>query len=73
MRRQPNLQPKGKLMTLNTDEEMLNHVLRMVSKTEKNADLALSVTATIGSLIVRGYKDLALKVISTYKPETEES
>lgn len=73
MRGQPNLQHKGKLMTLNTDEEMLNHVLRMVSKTEKNADLALSVTATIGSLIIRGHKELALQVISTYKPETEES
>ena len=60
-------------MTLNTDEEMLNHVLKMVSETETNADLALSVTATIGSLIIRGYGDLALQVINTYKPETEEN
>jgi len=60
-------------MTINTDEEMLNHVLTMVSKTETNADLALSVTATIGSLIIRGHGDLALQVINTYKPETEEN
>lgn len=59
-------------MTINTTEEMLDHVLMMVSETEPDREVAISVAATIGSLMLRGYGDLALQIIDTYKPETEE-
>ena len=56
-------------MTINNDTEMLNHLLKMVSMTEKDHDVAVSVAATIGSLMLRGYKDLALDVLATYEPK----
>ena len=56
-------------MKTNNDTEMLNHLLKMVSMTEKDHDVAVSVAATIGSLMLRGYKDLALDVLATYEPK----
>jgi len=56
-------------MPINNDTEMLNHVLKMVSMTEKDYDVAVGVAATIGSLMLRGYKDLALDVLATYEPK----
>ena len=56
-------------MKINNDTEMLNHLLKMVSMTEKDHDVAVSVAATIGSLMLRGYKDLALDVLATYEPK----
>ena len=58
-------------MPINNDTEMLNHVLKMVSMTEKDYDVAVGVAATIGSLMLRGYKNLALDVLATYEPKEE--
>lgn len=54
---------------INNWEEALDHILKMVSVTEPNKDLAIGATATIGRLIEIGKKDLALDVLATYRPE----
>lgn len=58
-------------MEITTFDEFLDTTLRMVSMTETDTDLAISATATIASLVQRGYKDLAMAVLHTYKPEGE--
>lgn len=56
-------------MEITTFDEFLDTTLRMVSMTEPDGEVAISVAATIGSLVQRGYKDLAMDVLLTYKPE----
>lgn len=56
-------------MEITTFEEFLDTTLEMVSMTEPDMDVAISVAATIGSLVQRGHKDLAMEVLLTYKPE----
>lgn len=53
---------------IETFEEAMEVITRMVSATEQDDEMAIAATATIGSLIDRGYADLALKVLQTYKP-----
>lgn len=55
-------------MEITTFDEFLDTTLSMVSMTEPDMDVAISVAATIGSLVQRGYKDLAMDVLLTYKP-----
>lgn len=58
-------------MEITTFEQFLDITLEMVSMTEPDRDVAISVAATIGSLVQRGHKDLAMAVLHTYKPEGE--
>jgi len=56
---------------IENDEQALDLILRLVSATEPNFELALGATTTIWRLHEKGYKDLALDVLATYKPEGE--
>lgn len=56
-------------MAITTMDEFLDTTLRMVSMTEPDDELAISVAATIGSLVERGHGDLAMAVLHTYKPQ----
>ena len=55
--------------TQETLYQYLDMVLDLVSATEPDYDVAISVAATIGSLTQRGHDDLAMQVLLTYKPE----
>lgn len=57
------------MKTLETTEDVLDHILSMVEMTEPIEDLALGATATIYRLMTIGESDLALAVLNTYKPE----
>lgn len=52
-------------------DEFMDTILDLVSATEPDRDLAISVAATIGSLYERGHNELAEQVLLTYKPESE--
>lgn len=56
-------------MKITTLEQFLDTTLEVVAMTEPDMDVAISVAATIGSLVQRGHKDLAMAVLHTYKPE----
>lgn len=56
-------------MKIKNFEEFLDVTLKMVKMTEPDHDVAVSVAATIGSLHLRGYNDLALQVLATYEPK----
>jgi len=53
---------------IETFEEAMEIITRMVAATEKDSEMAIAATATIGSLIERGFSNLALNVLQTYKP-----
>lgn len=56
---------------IKTDEQALDTILEMVKTTEKDHELALGATVAIWKLVQAGKKDLALEVLSMYKPESE--
>ena len=56
---------------IKTDEQALDTILKMVKTTEKDNELALGATVVIWKLVQAGKKDLALEVLSMYKPESE--
>ncbi len=55
-------------MTITTPEQALDTILDLVKYTEENQELAIGATATIYRLMERGYDDLALAVLETYRP-----
>lgn len=57
---------------IKTFEEAMEVITRMVATTEKDSEMAIAATATIGSLIQRGFSNLALNVLQTYKPGNYE-
>lgn len=58
---------------IETFEEAMEVITRMVATTEKDSEMAIAATATIGSLIQRGFSNLALNVLQTYKPGNYEN
>lgn len=56
-------------MRIQNFDDFLDVTLSMVSMTEPDREVAVSVAATIGALVARGHKDLAMAVLATYKPE----
>jgi hypothetical protein len=54
--------------TIETPEQALDTILEMVKWTEEDHELAVSAAATIYSLFIRGYSDLSLAVLETYRP-----
>lgn len=55
-------------MKITSDQEALDAILLMVQATEDDFEIALAATVTIYRLLQRGYKDLSLEVLKTYKP-----
>ena len=55
-------------MKITSDQEALDAILLMVQATEDDFEIALAATVTIYRLLQRGYKDLSLEVLQTYKP-----
>jgi hypothetical protein len=54
---------------IQTFEEAMDTILRMVKATEHDDEMAIAAAATIGRLIKIGRNDLALDLLATYKPE----
>ena len=55
-------------MKIETPEQALDTILEMVQMTEADFEMALSATVTIYRLMERGFGDLSLEVLNTYKP-----
>ena len=55
-----------------TEEQALDTILELVSATEGDREVAISATATIYSLMERGFRELAFAVLETYRPKEGE-
>ena len=55
-------------MKISSDREALDAILLLVQATEDDFEIALAATVTIYRLLQRGYGDLSLEVLQTYKP-----
>lgn len=56
---------------IKNDNDALDLIMKLVSATETDHDLALAATTTIWRLQERGYVDLSLEILLTYKPREE--
>lgn len=55
-------------MKIETPEQALDTILDLVRATEDDFELALAAAVTIWRLHERGYMDLSLAVLETYRP-----
>lgn len=56
---------------IKNDNDALDLIMKMVSATETDHELALAATTTIWRLQQRGYVDLSLELLLTYKPKDD--
>lgn len=56
---------------ITNDEQALDTIMKLVSATEPDFEMALAATTTIWRLQERGYVDLSLEVLLTYKPKED--